>query len=300
MGDGVPERDSDAEAAAELGRLGYAQELLRKMGGFSSFAVSFSIISVLTGCITSYSDAIGPGGPATLGIGWPLVSAGTLLVALAMAELASAFPTAGALYHWSALLGGPGWGWLTAAINIVGQIAIVAAIDYGCASELAATLGTESPRAPLFLLAAILASHLLLNALRVRVVAWLNDFSATVHILGVLALVVMLLAFGRSQPASFLFHTGFTTRADGDAWLGFANGLVLSMFTFTGYDASAHMSEETHDPARAAPRGIVTMRRGERGLRLPPARRDHARHPGPAGDRLRLPRGAPRHAHGRR
>src|SRR5262245_48192972 len=101
------------------------------MGGFSSFAVSFSIISVLTGCVPAYSGAIAAGGPATLGIGWPLVSCGTLLVALAMAELASAFPTAGALYHWSAILGGPGAGWITAAMNIVGQIAIVAAIDYG-------------------------------------------------------------------------------------------------------------------------------------------------------------------------
>jgi len=72
---------------------------------------------------------MGPGGPASIGIGWPLVSIGTLLVALAMAELASAFPTAGALYHWSALLGSPGWGWITAATNLVGQVAIVAAID---------------------------------------------------------------------------------------------------------------------------------------------------------------------------
>jgi amino acid transporter len=252
------EHDDDATAAAELGRLGYAQELLRRMGGFSSFAVSFSIISVLTGCITAYSDAIGPGGPATLGIGWPLVSAGTMLVALAMAELASAFPTAGALYHWSALLGGAGWGWLTAAINIVGQIAIVAAIDYGCASELAATLGFTGSSAPLCLLFAILASHALINAYSVRIVAWLNDVSAAVHILGVVAIVVMLLAFGRAQPATFLAHTGVTTRADGNYLLGFANGLVLSMFTFTGYDASAHMSEETHDPARTAPRGIIT------------------------------------------
>src|SRR6476620_3234489 len=137
------EDGSDAADARALGRLGYAQELMRRMGGFSSFAVSFSIISVLTGCLTAYSDAIGPGGPAALGLGWPLVSVGTMLVALAMAELASAFPTAGALYHWSALLGGPGAGWLTAAINITGQLAIVAAIDFGCASELAATLGIE-------------------------------------------------------------------------------------------------------------------------------------------------------------
>lgn len=246
----------DGDAGA-LGRLGYAQELLRRMGGFSSFAVSFSIISVLTGGITAYADAIGPGGPAALGLGWPLVSVGTLFVAMAMAELASAFPTAGALYHWSALLGSAGWGWVTAAMNLVGQVAIVAAIDFGCASELAATLGLGG-RAPLVLLAAILASHALFNAFSVRLVAWLNDFSATVHILGVVILVGALLAFGRAQPLSFLAHTGFTTRADGSAVLGFANGLVLSMFTFTGYDASAHLAEETHDPARRTPWGILT------------------------------------------
>jgi amino acid transporter len=185
------------------------------------------------------------------------VSAGTLLVALAMAELASAFPTAGALYHWSALLGGPAWGWLTAATNIVGQIAIVAAIDVGCASELTATLGLP-PSAALLLLVLVLASHALVNAVSVRAVAILNDLSATVHIVGVLALVSALLAFGRVKPLSFLTHTDFTTRPDGSTALGFLGGLVLSMFTFTGYDASAHLAEETHDPARRTPWGILT------------------------------------------
>src|SRR5690606_20489263 len=124
--------------------------------------------------------------------------------------------------------------------NLIGQIAIVAAIDYGCASELGATLG-RPPHAAFYLLAAILASHAIVNALSVRLVAKLNDVSATVHILGVLALLALLFAFGRAQPASFLFETGFTTRDDGNAMLGLANGLVLSMFTFTGYDASAHL-----------------------------------------------------------
>jgi amino acid transporter len=251
------ETDDDARA---LGRLGYAQELLRRMGGFSSFAVSFSIISVLTGCITAYADAIGPGGPAALGIGWPVVSAGTLLVALAMAELASAFPTAGALYHWSALLGGAGAGWLTAAINITGQLAIVAAIDFGCASELAATigLGELGLRASLPLLALILLSHAVVNGASIRLVAVLNDLSATIHIVGVVVLVVALLVFGQRQPLSFLTETGFTTRGDGSHVFGFLGGLVLSMFTFTGYDASAHLAEETHDPARRTAWGIVS------------------------------------------
>ena len=247
----------DADDARALSRLGYAQELLRTMGGFSSFALSFSIISVLTGVITTYKLALTSGGPAGLGLGWPLVSVGTILVALAMAELASAFPTAGALYHWAALLGGPTAGWMTAAMNLVGQVAIVAAIDLGCAKELGATFGwSDAATFPLFV--AILTSHALVNLVSIRLVSWLNDVSAVVHVVGVIALVALLFAIGRAQPVSFLAHTGFTTRADGSYTLGFLNAMTLGMWTMTGYDASAHVSEETHDASRSAPRGILS------------------------------------------
>jgi len=247
---------TDRDDAAQLARLGYAQELLRSMGGFSSFALSFSIISVLTGVFSTYKTAIQAGGPAGLGIGWPLVCAGTLLVALAMAELASAFPTAGALYHWSALLGGAGAGWMVAATNLVGQVAIVAAIDFACAKALASTLALGAhANLPLFF--AVLATHALLNLRSIRIVAWLNDLSATVHVLGVALLVGLLAVFGRAEPLSFLGR-GYTMRADHAYVLGFLNALTLGMWTMTGFDASAHASEETHDPARRAPRGIVS------------------------------------------
>jgi len=250
-------QEDDREAAAALSRMGYAQELLRGMGGFSSFALSFSIISVLTGVVTTYDVGIANGGPAGLGFGWPIVCVGTIIVALAMAELASAFPTAGALYHWSAILGGPGWGWVVAMINVVGQVAIVAAIDFGCAKTLAPTLGLgDGWILPLFV--AITASHGAINALSIKLVGRLNDFSATVHVLGVAVLVGLLLAFGRAQPLSFLAQTGFTTRPDHDYALGFANALALGMWTMTGFDASAHTAEETRDPARRAPWGIVS------------------------------------------
>jgi amino acid transporter len=253
----VSQPDKDASDTMALSRLGYAQELVRRVGGFSSFAISFSIISVLTGVMTTYGVALAGGGPAALGYGWPIVCVGTMFVALAMAELASAFPTAGALYHWSALLGGPGWGWFTAMMNLAGQCAIVAAIDLGCAQALAATLRIP-PSLTIPILIVILASHGLINAFGVRLVAWLNSFSATVHILGVIVLVGALTFYGRAQPASFLGMTGFTTRPDGIYPLGFLNALLLGMWTFTGYDASAHVSEETHDPARRAPWGIVS------------------------------------------
>ncbi len=248
---------SGNDDARDLSKLGYAQELLRAMGGFSSFALSFSVISVLTGIVTTYGVAIAGGGPAALGYGWPLVSVGTLFVALAMGELASAFPTAGALYHWSAWLGGAGAGWFTAMMNLVGQVAIVAAIDLGCAQTLAGTLGLPAS-ASYALLAVILASHAALNVVSVRLVAVLNDLSATVHVVGVCILVGVLFTFGRAHPLAYLGQTGFTTRPDGRYVLGFLNALILGMWTFTGFDASAHVSEETHDPARRAPWGIVS------------------------------------------
>jgi amino acid transporter len=92
--------------ARELHALGYAQELFRTMGGFSNFAISFSIISILTGAVTLYEHGLVMGGPAEMAFGWPLVSVFALAVALSMAELASALPTSGTMYHWSSRLGG--------------------------------------------------------------------------------------------------------------------------------------------------------------------------------------------------
>ncbi len=248
---------TDEAAQTQLKKFGYAQELLRSMGGFSNFALSFSIISVLTGVFSTYKIAIQAAGPAGLGVGWPIVCGGTLVVALAMAELASAFPTAGALYHWSALLGGPAAGWMVAATNLVGQVAIVAAIDFACAKSLASTLSFgDGARLPLFF--AIMATHALINLRSIRLVAWLNDFSATVHVVGVVVLVALLAIFGRAQPVSFLAHGGFTMREDHAYLLGFLNALTLGMWTMTGFDASAHASEETHEPETRAPRGIIS------------------------------------------
>src|SRR2546425_4237181 len=106
-------RQSEKDSA-DLGRFGYAQELFRSMGGFSNFAISFSVISILTGAVTLYGYGLAKGGPREMAIGWPIVAFFSLAVAAAMAELASAFPTSGGMYHWASSLGGPGLGWFTA------------------------------------------------------------------------------------------------------------------------------------------------------------------------------------------
>lgn len=239
--------DRDTE---QLQRMGYAQQLLRDMGGFANFALSFSIISVLTGAVTLYGHGLKYGGPLQMLAGWPVVTLLTLSIAASLAELASAYPTAGALYHWSSILGGPGAGWLTAWLNTIGQFAITAGIDYGLAEFLAAMFGWSGRRPALLLCASILLTHAALNHLGVRLVARLNDLSAWVHIAGVAVLVGALALFAPHQPASFLLER------NGSGY-DFAIGLLLACWTFTGYDASAHVSEETRDPSRNAPWGMV-------------------------------------------
>src|SRR6266436_3579271 len=101
------------------------------MTPFSNFAISLSIICILAGGITSFQYGFCSVGGASIGLGWPLVCLFSMTVALSMAQIASAFPTAGGLYHWAAILGGKGWGWTTAWCNLVGLITVVAAVNAG-------------------------------------------------------------------------------------------------------------------------------------------------------------------------
>jgi amino acid transporter len=252
---------------AILHRLGYAQVLYREMGGFSNFAISFTIISILAGCLTSYFLAFNNGGPVAITWGWLLVGVFCILVAMAMGEIASAMPTAGALYFWASKLGGPAWGWFTGWFNLVGQIAVTASIDYGAAVFTTALLNLWFPdvvgtdTTTIFVVyTVIIALHLALNLLHVNLLARLNTFSAWWHMIGVVVVVGVLIVIPeRHQSAAFVFgetinNSGFS---DSAFWLVFGLGLLMSQYTITGYDASAHMSEETRAASRAAALGMV-------------------------------------------
>ena len=246
------------EDARELGALGYAQELFRTIGGFSNFALSFSIISILTGAVTLYDYGLTMGGPAEMALGWPIVALFTMTVAMSMGELSSSLPTSGAMYHWACRLGGKTWGWFTAWFNIAGQLAAIAGIDYGAALFLTPLLGLPTDaRTVLAVYAVILLSHALINHFGIRLVAWLNDFSVTVHVVGVIAIVGALLLFAPKQPMAFFFARVTSNSEGWPYWWAFVLGLLQAQWTFTGYDASASVSEETIDPRRRVPWAIV-------------------------------------------
>jgi amino acid permease (GABA permease) len=266
----VAENSPDAAPTTDeqrLHQLGYAQELSRSMSGFSNFAVSFTIISILSGCLTLYGFGMNTGGPALIVWGWPIVGLLTLMVGLAMAEVCSSYPTAGGLYYWSAKLApsnGAAWSWFTGWFNFLGQVAVTAGIDFGAASFLNAYLDLQWGFSAaqhwhtVLLFGIILVLHGLLNTFGVKLVALLNDISVWWHVVGVLV-IVGFLAFlpDHHQSASYVFGHFVNNTGWGSGLYVALLGLLLAQYTLTGYDASAHMTEETHDAARSGPRGIV-------------------------------------------
>ena len=254
-----------------LHKLGYAQVLYREMGGFSNFAISFTIISILAGCLTSYFIGFGNGGPVAVTWGWLIVGFFVVLVALGMGEVASAMPTAGAIYYWSSKLGSPAWGWFTGWFNLIGQIGVTAAISYGAAIFWTAlmnlwfpSVGTDT-HTVFITFSAIMAAQLLLNLNNVRLLAWLNSISAWWHMVGVVVIVfVLAIVPNHHQSFSFVFTKTLNTSGFGGHnfsapvfWFVFGIGLLMAQYTYTGYDASAHMSEETRKASRAAALGVV-------------------------------------------
>jgi len=257
------QQDSDT---SRLHQLGYAQELARHMSGFSNFAVSFTIISILSGCLTLYGFGLNTGGPAVIVWGWPIVGLMTLFVGLAMAEVCSSFPTAGGLYYWSAKLArnnAAAWSWFTGWFNFLGQVAVTAGIDFGAAFFLNAFLDLQfgfdaRPWHTILLFGLILLLHGTLNQLGVRIVALLNNVSVWWHVIGV-AVIVLALALlpDKHQSASFVFGHFVNNTGFGSSFYVALIGLLLAQYTLTGYDASAHMTEETHNAAVSGPKGIV-------------------------------------------
>ncbi|HEX3219484.1 MAG TPA: amino acid permease [Candidatus Limnocylindria bacterium] len=262
----------------DLHGLGYAQELLRSMGGFSNFAISFSIISILTGAVILYNLGLTLAGPAAVGIGWLLVTVFTLMIAATMAEIASAYPTAGGLYYWASKLRNKDWGWWTAWLNLGGQVSIVAGINYSAAFYLCATilnplfgidpnLETFGVLNAIWITGILIAIEIGFNVAGTRIVSFMNDLSVWWHIFFVAAIAFCLFAFG-SQPThdlGFLFTVQPGTNADGVSWSqvipfgvagAFALSLLQSQWTYTGYDASAHVAEETVFARRASAWGV--------------------------------------------
>lgn len=261
------------EDELHLARLGYSQELQRSWSGFSNFAISFSIISILAGCFTSFGLGWNNGGPAAIAWGWPIVSAFILIIGLCLSELVSAFPTSGGIYWWAAKLGGPKAGYYTGWLNLIGLVAILASVAYGSATFLDLTLGTLSEswlagyslQRVFVMFLVILVVAAVINIFSSHLLAIINNISVWWHVAGA-ATVIGILFLVPERHASFsevfartINNSGmFGGSTSGWGWLLFVLPIsaILTQYTITGYDASAHLSEETKSAADAAAKGI--------------------------------------------
>lgn len=270
--------DQDKEM---LHQLGYAQELLRGMKTFQNFAISFSIICILSGGINSFSQGLSSLGGASIGIVWPVGALGSLLFAVAMAQIGSAYPTAGGLYHWASILGGRFLGWLTAWFNLIGLITVLAAINVGTYLFLVGALapylnidaGALTPATPTLysvtvqalVVGAITVSQGLLNHFGIRLTTKVTDLSGYLIFGGSVLMTILALVFAKHIDVSRLWtFTNLSGDLGGGVWPHsdslfylFILALLLPAYTITGFDASAHTAEETHDASRALPRGMI-------------------------------------------
>ena len=262
-----------SEDERRLAELGYKQELDRSWSGFSNFAISFSIISILAGCFTTFGQGFNNGGPVAISWGWPIVSAFILIIGLTMSELVSAYPTSGGIYWWASKMGGPQAGFFTGWLNLIGLIAVTASVAYGCATFIDLTLSTLSGAYGdsysltrvfiTFLIVLVLAA--VLNIFSGHLMAIMNNVSVWWHVVGALAIVLILIFVpDNHQSIGYVFTERFNNSGyDGGStssmtyWLlVLPFGLLLTQYTITGFDASAHLSEETGTASTAAAKGI--------------------------------------------
>src|SRR6266705_1289683 len=266
-----PNLSQEQRDEALLQRFGYRQELRRTLGFLSNFAVAFSYISVSTGTFSLFYLGLAAGGPAFFWT-WPIVAIGQFLVALNFAELASHFPIAGSIYQWSKRLSGYTLGWFTGWIYFFAGVLTVTAVAYTIQVPLlsifpsipATILGI--PNGVFIALVAIIIGTLI-NIAGVRLVSIINNIGVVAEIIGMFGFALILLVFNIHQSISFLFTGPHTSlQSPGSEWTpgfgvsytgAFLAALFMSLFVIYGFDTAGTLGEETRDPQRNAPRGVL-------------------------------------------
>jgi len=269
----VDEPQIHNEDEATLARLGYKQELSRSWSGFSNFAISFSIISILAGCFTTFGQAWSNGGPIAITWGWPVISLFILIIGFTMSELVSAYPTSGGIYWWASKLGGPRAGFFTGWLNLIGLIAVTASVAYGAANFIDILISLFSDSWALdyslkrvfieFVIILVLAA--LANIFSSHLLAVINNISVWWHVAGA-ALIIGILVIAPSDHQSIgwvmserINNSGYDDGSNSSFMFWFLVlplGFLLTQYTITGFDASAHLSEETASASKAAAKGI--------------------------------------------
>ncbi|KAI8988952.1 amino acid/polyamine transporter I [Pilobolus umbonatus] len=252
-----------------LEKLGYKQDLSRSISAFSNFAIAFSCCSVLSGLTPMWGDSMIDAGSLGVIWGWVITASFTMVVALSLAEICSAYPTTGGLYFWVSRLATADWVplacWMTGWCNWIGLCFGISSIDLGLAQFIAGVVAIWRPEdeglsvyVQYGIFIAILIVHGIINSVAVSWNGVMNQASFFVNIIGILIIVIAGLSITRPLATPEFVFTQFYN-GSGFSSDGFAFLLVIlqSQYTLSGYDSAAHMSEETKNSQKGSPFGIL-------------------------------------------
>ncbi|CAF0929141.1 unnamed protein product [Adineta steineri] len=256
--------------ANRLESLGYKQELTRSLSRLTNYGMTLSVVSITSGITSLFAYGLNTGGPVVMVYGWIVVALFTICVGLSMAEICSAYPTAGGLYFWAAHLVPtqykPMVSWFTGWFNLMGQFTAVASVDFGLAmlvgSVISVGVGNWSPQPWHIVLIhlGLIISHGICNSLGPRVLLWITYVSTWWQLFAPIIIAIALLAVGKGEH-----HTGgfvFTTFVNRTGWTSSIYvvliGLLQAQYCLAGYDAAAHMCEETKRADISGPWGMIS------------------------------------------
>ena len=263
----MPSTDTD-----ELAKFGYKQELDRSLGLFSSFAAGFSYISIMTGVFELFFFGFASGGPAFIWT-WPAVFAGQFLVALCFAELAGQYPLAGSVYQWAKQIARPFTAFIGGWILSVGAIVTLAAVAVayqvvapqiwsgfqiiGGQADIGLVSTPDGAKNALLLAAGLVVFTTVINMVGVKTMARINNFGVAAELVGVSLLIILLAAHIRRSPAVIFDTFGLGATYPWGYFGAFLVAGLMSAYVMYGFDTAGSLAEETLDPRKNAPPGIL-------------------------------------------
>ena len=250
-------RDNDSR---ELSQFGYAQRLRRTMSAFSSFAISFSLISITTGIFAGFAFGFGEVGPIIIW-SWTLVVFGQLLMATVIAELSTRYPLAGYGYQWTSRLVNPHYGYFVGWLLLLQFLTGFPGVCYALAEYAHPFFGLPDAVPVSWLTVAIISVIAITHIAGIRVASLVNDYGVIAEIIGVVAITVVLLGmFGFSQETDWsrLFQSVNGETGKPATFSSFCLSLLMGAWCLTGFEAAADMAEETRNPRKVVPRAVIS------------------------------------------
>ncbi|KAJ7091131.1 amino acid/polyamine transporter I [Mycena epipterygia] len=254
-----------------LARLGYKQEFKRDFSRLELFGLSFTIVGVVQSIAAVLLFSIPYGGLVGMVWGWFTCSIFLIFVALAMAELGSAAPTAGGLYYWTFTFSSPKFrnlfSWLIGYVNTAAYIAGMSSVDWGVANQImaAANIGSDgnfvATNAQVYgVYCALLVSHAIVASLATRIIARLQYFYVFLNIaLFFVVIIALPIATPKALHNSASFAFGHFENTSG--WTNgyaFILSFLAPAWTVGGFDTSVHVSEEARNAPHAVPFAIIS------------------------------------------